>query len=67
MFKPYEAIQRGLPTTLMSSAEQGGLGPLSIAPFAINMAVNTFLWVFLHDSMTAGLLIPQHCPRWSRP
>ena len=56
MFKPYVAIQLGLPTTLMSSAEQRGLGPLSIAPFAINMAVNALFNVFLHNSTERQVL-----------
>ena len=58
MFKPYVAIQLGLPTTLMSNAEQGGLGPLSIAPFAINMAVNAPFGIFVaHESITASLAL----------
>ena len=65
MFKPYVAIQLGLPATLMSNAEQRGLGPLSIASAAINVAVNAPFGIFVahYFFMTAGLLIPQHCPR----
>ena len=66
LFSPYGLIHRCLPTTLMSNAEQGRLGPLSIAPFAINVAVNTPFGILVahYFFMTAGLLIPQHCPRY---
>ena len=66
LFSPYVAIEARLTTRLMFSTEQGRLGPLSIAPAAINVAVNTPFGILVahYFFMTAGLLIPQHCPRY---
>ena len=66
LFSPYDLIEARLATRLMFSTEQRGLGPLSLASVAINVAVNTPFGILVahYFFMTAGLLIPQHCPRY---